>query len=469
MRTTLYSFFLTVAISISSIASAQYLPLKDFQDQSITSGGWSSYVVTSTPGSYDWETSDQGSTGDFYAKASGWNGSSADETELWLISASFDLSSATSPVLTFSSAVNFNGPAIEIFISSDYDGSSDPTVQGTWTDITSLATLSPGSFTWTNSGDIDLSSYNGTDMYIAFKYTSDPANGAATWEFDNITVAEPATIPEVSIFDVQNTTDPSGDSDYDSQVVKTYGIVCAIRPGGGNNNPQGFYIQDGNGPWTGLFVQDDNITVSEGDSVDVTGTLNEVFSQTQMENVTDHTIHGSGYSIDTTQVTTSEVNDEEFEGVLVQVTTATCTNPSVGFGQFEVDDNSGTCLVDDEIYQYPNPQQNTKYDITGPIRYSFSESKIEPRRASDVEVSPFNSIVEEFNSITIFPNPAVDHIMIKIEGEFSYNLIDMTGKSVATGSGNNKKMVDVNTYNSGVYFLSLNSKGSTQTVKVIKK
>lgn len=164
---------------------------KDFSDQSITSGGWNSYVVQSSPGSHNWTTSSQGSPGNYYAVATGWTGSSADETDLWLISPLVDLSQAQAPQLTFRSSTRFNGPALKLMVSTDYDGVSNPTTQGTWTDYSSFVTWSPGDFQWTNSGVIPMLAFlSQQNVYIAFRYTSGDAAGAATWQVDDIIINE---------------------------------------------------------------------------------------------------------------------------------------------------------------------------------------------------------------------------------------------------------------------------------------
>ena len=103
------------------------------------------------------------------------------ENEDWLISPAFDLTTYPDAVLTFVTARNYNGPEIEVFFSNDYDG-EDPTT-ATWQEIE--CALSQGSWTWTESGEISLEGFEGSNCYIAFKYTS-TEDAAAAWEVDNI-------------------------------------------------------------------------------------------------------------------------------------------------------------------------------------------------------------------------------------------------------------------------------------------
>ena len=231
---------LTLTFAVVNVWSQTYLPLKDFQDSSLTSGGWTSVIEA---GTYNWEASDLGSTGDFYARSSSWNGSSTDTSVIWLISPGMDLSSATNPILTFKSACNYTGYDMEVLISTDYNGLIAP-ASATWTDISGSAQLSTGNFTWTSSGNVDLSSFNGQDsVHLAFKYTGGPVVGGKTWEVDNILVDETGTSPPstVSIYNIQYTTDPSGASPYADSIVSTGGIVTAA-------DSAGYFLQSGLGP-----------------------------------------------------------------------------------------------------------------------------------------------------------------------------------------------------------------------------
>ncbi|MCB9178368.1 MAG: choice-of-anchor J domain-containing protein [Flavobacteriales bacterium] len=68
-------------------------------------------------------------------------------------------------------------------MSTDY-ASGDPST-GTWTNLS--AAVSPGSWTWTPSGEIDLSMFISGNTRIAFKYTGTSSDGK-TWELDNIRI-----------------------------------------------------------------------------------------------------------------------------------------------------------------------------------------------------------------------------------------------------------------------------------------
>ncbi|MGB0881827.1 MAG: DUF5689 domain-containing protein [Vicingaceae bacterium] len=153
--------------------------LKTFNDNSTTSGGWNSQVVI---GNFAWTTNDQGSSSPYAVITNYDNGNTA--SEAWLISPAFNLTSSTNPSLSFKNASNYNGPDLEVLVSTNYDGTSNPST-ATWTTLST--NLSGGGFEWVSSGVIDLSAFNGANTYVGFKYTGSSSDGK-TWELDNIII-----------------------------------------------------------------------------------------------------------------------------------------------------------------------------------------------------------------------------------------------------------------------------------------
>ncbi|MEE2616250.1 MAG: choice-of-anchor J domain-containing protein, partial [Bacteroidota bacterium] len=97
------------------------------------------------------------------------------------------LSSVTTANLTFQSVVRYNGPALSVHMSTDYN-EGDPTSDGNWTELSVTLDTDTNSWSsWTDSGNIDLSSVTGGNLYIAFKYVS-TTSGSATYEIDNVHV-----------------------------------------------------------------------------------------------------------------------------------------------------------------------------------------------------------------------------------------------------------------------------------------
>ncbi|MEO8771922.1 MAG: DUF5689 domain-containing protein [Ferruginibacter sp.] len=122
----------------------------------------------------------------------------------WLVTKGVNLNATATETLTFDTKQDFLLAAypgganvaslMEVKYSLDYDGTSNPWTQGTWTTLPG-AILSAGSTTsafpsnYTGSGNIDLSGYSGT-IHIAFINSGGTNVPVATssWEIDNIKI-----------------------------------------------------------------------------------------------------------------------------------------------------------------------------------------------------------------------------------------------------------------------------------------
>jgi hypothetical protein len=151
----------------------------DFDDYSF--GGW---ICQNLLGDQSWEVdSVMGASGSGCAVITGYNGGPF-ENEDWLISPQMNFSTIVHPLLNFESAMNYPGPALELKMSNTYPGTGDPN-DFDWTELD--AVYSAGDWTWTPSGDIDLSAIGGNSVYIGFRYTSGTSE-ASSWHLDNIVV-----------------------------------------------------------------------------------------------------------------------------------------------------------------------------------------------------------------------------------------------------------------------------------------
>ncbi len=142
------------------------------------------------------------------SKMSGYNGTPV-ANEDWLITPAIDLTGYTNQTLHFDQAWNYaDSSGLFVMISTDYDGTSDPSTQGTWTDITNLFTFPSAGWSFSDAGTVDISAYASATTYIAFKYTSTNTE-AATWEVDNVTVAgDPPPVYIVGSFQGWSPGDP---------------------------------------------------------------------------------------------------------------------------------------------------------------------------------------------------------------------------------------------------------------------
>ena len=101
---------------------------------------------------------------------SGYSGSNL-ANEDWLISPAISLATISNATLTFDTATKFAGNALQIYISTNYNGTANPNT-ATWTQVNGTLSPSTGNYVWTASGPINISSFAGNTIYVAFKYTS---------------------------------------------------------------------------------------------------------------------------------------------------------------------------------------------------------------------------------------------------------------------------------------------------------
>ena len=148
-----------------------------------SSNNLNNWMVVNVNGEQEWEITPYGNPAPS-AKISGYSGGS-NANEDWLITNSIDVISLSTVTLNFQSVVRYNGPSLEVYASSDYSG-GDPTTDGNWSELSVILDTDNSSWSsWTDSGNVDLSSYAGGNLYIAFKYVS-TSSASATYEIDNV-------------------------------------------------------------------------------------------------------------------------------------------------------------------------------------------------------------------------------------------------------------------------------------------
>jgi len=267
-----------------------------------------------------------------------------------------------------------------------------------------------------------------------------------------------------SIYEIQYTTDQSGNSPYIDQTVTTSGVVTAVLA-------SGFFIQDSAKAWNGLQIYTTNYTPNIGDKVVVTGKIIEYYEITEMSPVDEYEAISTGNNLPQPVVTTtSGANSEEWESVLIQVLGATCTNADAGYGMAEVNDGSGALKIDDDIFDVVLTQ-NTKYDITGVGYYSYSEYKLLPRSAEDIEISTSTDVNTKINT-RVYPNPFSNSIFVdNIQDASEVTITSLIGQQLMSipVSGKNVLEIDTNELPAGIYLITIRNENGTRTVKKVVK
>jgi hypothetical protein len=234
-------------------------------------------------------------------------------------------------------------------------------------------------------------------------------------------IVAPVFIGEVvSIYDIQGQVD---DSPYVDQIVSTTGIVTA-------NFGDNYFIQNGEGAWNGLFIYDPGRNPSIGDSVVVTGLIEEYYNKTELKEVSGYYFISSNNTLPQEAIINTNEDSEEYESVLVKVINAVCTDENFQSNYFmwKVDDGSGDMLVhNSSIFEY-DPSEGESYDITGPLNYDFDEWKIELRFEDDVIIGSditaptvSNIFVVNSTSIKLIFSEDVEEISAETSGNYSIN------------------------------------------------
>lgn len=149
--------------------------------------GWANYNTSSTR---LWHARTYSSNK--YAEFSSFYSAAGTNDTAWLVTPALDFSATSAETLSFETKIRFwQGAALTVLVSEDYDGTPEGLATATWTELTPILPASVAQEeTFLNSGNIDLSGYNSSNVRIAFKYTGSKAGVTTTFQLDNIKVFE---------------------------------------------------------------------------------------------------------------------------------------------------------------------------------------------------------------------------------------------------------------------------------------
>jgi DNA/RNA endonuclease YhcR with UshA esterase domain len=247
------------------------------------------------------------------------------------------------------------------------------------------------SYLWQRVNSGEMPPGNNPDL------SGDEIDLIADW-IDEGALPEPSTV--TAIYDIQYVSDPDADdaSPLNGQEVTISGVVTAEF--WGSDQYRYMHVQDAEGAWNGIvcfnyggwdsfaFVDDDGSSVTgpaEGDSVTLTGTVEEYSGLTELNDITEGIVHGPGNSImPPAQLATGDVG-EAYEGCLIAVADVTVDDPDLGYGEWSADDGSGSVRLDDkwDYFYYPEEGQNLA-EVAGVLDYGYGNYKLQPRLARDV-------------------------------------------------------------------------------------
>ena len=323
----------------------------------------------------------------------------------------------------------------------------------------------------------------------------------------------------LTIQDVQQTPYVNGRTPYLGAVTPLSGIITAdtahiaLSPvSSGSTNA--WYMQSTSQPWSGIWLTTADTTTQKlmaalrnGDSVTVTGTVQEQFDVTRLGNITAVTKISSGnpepapvaLSTGTFAVANGVLGAERYEGMLVRFANVTVTDVNPTFSdatEFNVKDNASSPVVVQQSGKYKYSNQATDSTVgktilkvgtkigslTGIVYYSFNQYKFVPRTDADFVGVVTTSVAERtgtdvpasYGLSQNYPNPfnpsTTVQYALPAAGMTTLKVYNLLGQEVATlvnemqAPGTYKVQFNASSLSSGVYFFRVQS-GSFSAVK----
>ena len=226
-------------------------------------------------------------------------------------------------------------------------------------------------------------------------------------------------------------------SPYLGQEVVTSGVVTAVAG-------SYYVIQDGTGARSGVWLEN-SVSLGVGHAVSGSATVAEIDGNTVLSGGS-LAITGTSPLPPAASLTTAQAGDEDWEGVLVSVSDASCVLDNEGSSLFAVNDGTGFLFVDD-MAMAPDLDMGTHYDVTG-VMSGFTEPRagIVPRNSSDIVFVSDTAAPEVVDVVATGPalvtvtfSEAIDPVSGSVVG--NYSITGETLSSVALVSGNDAQVV----------------------------
>lgn len=299
-----------------------------------------------------------------------------------------------------------------------------------------------------------------------------------------------------TIYDVQYVVAPADSSPLAGKPVNIAGIVTAAT---GEYSDFYFFIENHYAPGTPaykgvkVFDRTGTVVVARGDSVTVSGDVDEYYGETEIQMFFSGaiTIHSSGNDVPAAySVTTSSIaTGEQWEGVLVSARNAEVTNPAAGFGEWLITNGAAadTCRVGDIAPYAYVPSLGDDVHVTGTVMYAYDLYTLQPRNDEDIcepgDAGAEDDIVlPKEISLAVRPNPMLDGSQIRYAlpsaGQADLKVYNVKGelvKTLASGKadagehhaawdGTNARGYRVT---SGIYFVRLETKAGSAVTKIV--
>ncbi|MFZ2324034.1 MAG: T9SS type A sorting domain-containing protein [Ignavibacteriaceae bacterium] len=319
----------------------------------------------------------------------------------------------------------------------------------------------------------------------------------------------------LTIKDAQYSPFGGGYSAYNSYHISLTGVVTSDTSDikGYSSTPMRIYMQDGNGPWSGIQIGTlgpmgtQILNLHRGDKVTLTGVIREDYDVTRIDSLSSITLISSNNSLPEPEVLTTGsigtlgnavLGKEEWESVLVQYNDVTITSLSAdgtsNFGEIYVSDGSGDTRVEleDGNHSYQNGTrterpinvvENATFSaLKGILYYSYNNYKLAPRKNDDfvnyiTEVASESSLPKDYSISQNYPNPfnpstTIEYALPK-EDMVTIKVFNILGQTVRTlvnqtqSAGTHTIRFDASNLTTGIYFYSIQAGNFNQVKKMI--
>ncbi len=219
--------------------------------------------------------------------------------------------------------------------------------------------------------------------------------------------------------------------------VTTSGVVTYV-------NGSFFILQDGTGAYSAISAYTSGHGLSVGDDVTVTASVTEYNGLTELISFTDITVNGTAALPAAEVLGTGELNDEQWESVLV-ATTGEVSAVANQYGEWLLNDGSGDVQVDD--YDVSVPADLTLgqvYYVEGPLTYAFGAfelralvQELQPAvcQLGVVYVSEAHTSGEPKDYIELYNSGSEDCLLTGFQLDDSEELADLTFGDVVIPAG----------------------------------
>ncbi len=326
---------------------------------------------------------------------------------------------------------------------------------------------------------------------------------------------------DIKIQDVQYSPFGGGYSAYNNQTISVRGIVTADT----SDIPGSVYIQNGNGPWSGIWVRGtEAVKLQRGDDVTITAIVNENYNVTNLNKVDKEdqiVVHSQNNDLpepsvlSTSEIGTSgnnEVAKEMYEGVLIKFENVIVIDENAdgdaGPHVSSINNNHGEIFIADTSNMQTRVElqdgnhgyhnfwasefetlpvrllEGDKFEsLTGILYFSFGNYKLIPRKNSDF-VGYVTGVNESKNAQPLtysleqnYPNPfnpstTIEYV-IPENGFVTVKIYNVLGKEVAAlvdqhqTAGRHKVSFNASNLSSGVYFYKIDAGKFTSVKKMM--